>query len=119
MFVRKKTTKSGAVKHYLVETFREDGKVRQKVLFYLGEHATVEEALAHWDAEFERNMRPLRDAKARIVARLHGDSTKADVNKREYELATYQAEFAQRFAILAARLREVIRSAQSGRSPHS
>jgi hypothetical protein len=46
MFVRKKTTKGGAVKHYLVECHREGGKVRQRVLCYLGDYATVEEALA-------------------------------------------------------------------------
>jgi hypothetical protein len=46
MFVRKKTTKCGTVKHYLVENRRENGKVRQKMLHYLGDAATVEEAIA-------------------------------------------------------------------------
>ncbi len=51
MFVRKKTTASGTVKHYLVTTRRESGKVRQKVLFYLGEHASVDAALMHFDEQ--------------------------------------------------------------------
>jgi hypothetical protein len=45
MFVRKKTTKSGTVNHYLVENRREGGKVKQKVLAYLGHHETLEEAI--------------------------------------------------------------------------
>jgi hypothetical protein len=44
VFVRKKVTSSGAVKHYLVACSREGGKVRQKVLCYLGDFATVAEA---------------------------------------------------------------------------
>jgi hypothetical protein len=54
MFVRKKKTSSGKTQHYLVESRRENGKVRQKVLFYLGEHATAEEALAWLGEEVAR-----------------------------------------------------------------
>jgi hypothetical protein len=57
MFVRKKVTASGTVKHYLVESTRVKGKVRQKVLCYLGEHATAEEALAWLQSEAARLMR--------------------------------------------------------------
>jgi hypothetical protein len=58
MFVRKKTTASGTVKHYLVECRRVDGKVRQKVLFYLGEYPTPEAfgraMLPRWDNDIRR-----------------------------------------------------------------
>ena len=33
---------------YLVEGCRVDGKVRQRVVCYLGEHKTVKAALEHW-----------------------------------------------------------------------
>lgn len=45
MFVRTKTDSKGVQRHYLVASRREGGKVRQKVLFYLGDFATVEDAL--------------------------------------------------------------------------
>jgi hypothetical protein len=51
MFVRTKTTRSGTVKHYLVECRREGGKVRQKVLYYLGAHPTVEAKVAYLERE--------------------------------------------------------------------
>jgi hypothetical protein len=56
MFVRKKVTSSGTVQHYLVENRREGGKVRQKVLYYLGAWATVEEALEYF-ARMEQHYR--------------------------------------------------------------
>ena len=44
-FVRKK--RSGGHDYYqLVENYREDGKHKQRVLAYLGKHATVEDAIA-------------------------------------------------------------------------
>jgi hypothetical protein len=42
------------VYHYLVESYRESGKVRQRTLAYLGEYPTVEEALARLPQEIER-----------------------------------------------------------------
>jgi hypothetical protein len=42
LFVRKKGNA-----HYLIESRREGGKVRQKVLHYLGEFPTAEAELAH------------------------------------------------------------------------
>lgn len=50
MFVRKKTTPNGTAKHYLVENRREGGKVRQKVLYYLGSFPTPEAEIAFWQA---------------------------------------------------------------------
>lgn len=44
MFVRKKTV-NGQVYHYLVRSVRQNGKVRQEALAYLGKFATVAEAL--------------------------------------------------------------------------
>jgi hypothetical protein len=46
-FIRTKLVK-GIAYYYLVESYREDGKVRQRVLAYLGKHSTVNAALAYW-----------------------------------------------------------------------
>jgi hypothetical protein len=73
MFVRTKTTRSGTVKHYLVECRREGGKVRQKVLWYLGEHRTVEAELA-W---LEERARHYREVAARW--RAHAEARKDNV----------------------------------------
>ncbi len=43
-YVRKKKV-DGREYHQLVESYREDGKVRQRVLAHLGRYATVDEAL--------------------------------------------------------------------------
>lgn len=52
-FVRRKTI-NGKDKFYLVENKRVDGKVRQKVLCYLGESDTVEGAIAELGDRIER-----------------------------------------------------------------
>jgi hypothetical protein len=54
MFVRKKTTRSGTVRYYLCECRCEGGKVRQKVLCYLGGFQTAEAALLYWEEQIER-----------------------------------------------------------------
>jgi hypothetical protein len=46
-FIRVKWIK-GVAYYYLVESFREDRKVRQRVLAYLGEHNSLESAHAYW-----------------------------------------------------------------------
>jgi hypothetical protein len=43
VFIRKKTIK-GQTYHYLCKSVRVNGKVRQKVLAYLGTHDNVEDA---------------------------------------------------------------------------
>lgn len=48
MFVRKKSGK-GRDYYQLVEGYRVEGKVRQRVLLHLGQYATVDEALAGWE----------------------------------------------------------------------
>jgi hypothetical protein len=68
MFVRKKTTKSGTVKHYLVECRREAGKVRQKVLYYLGRFQTPEEELAYWQRLIEGSKRDANSWRERAAA---------------------------------------------------
>jgi hypothetical protein len=55
MFVRRKVTKCGTVKHYLVESRREGGRVRQRVLWYLGPFATPEALLASWEVLIRAN----------------------------------------------------------------
>ena len=44
-FIRTKRMPKGSPKHYLVTSERVEGKVRQRVLAYLGDYATVEAAL--------------------------------------------------------------------------
>jgi hypothetical protein len=44
MFVRKKVV-TGHTYYQLVETYRKDGKVRQRVLWHMGQDATIEEHL--------------------------------------------------------------------------
>jgi hypothetical protein len=46
-YIRKKFTK-GAAYHYLVHCERVGNRVRQRVLCYLGKHATVKAALRYW-----------------------------------------------------------------------
>lgn len=46
-FIRTKTIK-GIEYRYLVESYREGDRVRQRVLLYLGQHSTVREAYRHW-----------------------------------------------------------------------
>ena len=49
-YVRTKQVK-GIEYHYLVEGVREDGKVRQRVVCYLGQHASVKAAHSFWSRE--------------------------------------------------------------------
>ena len=53
-FVRTKTVK-GIEYHYLVEGIREDGKVRQRVVCYLGQHASVRAAYRFWSREARKS----------------------------------------------------------------
>src|SRR5579863_7510907 len=46
-----KTCVHGAFCYYLVQTFTVNGRPRQRVLFNLGEHRTIEEALEYWRAK--------------------------------------------------------------------
>jgi hypothetical protein len=52
-YVRRKKI-DGAWYFYLVRGIRVDGVVRQKVLLYLGKHATVEAAYEHWHRESKK-----------------------------------------------------------------
>jgi hypothetical protein len=49
-FIRRKVSR-GRAAFYLVENHREGGKVRQRVLAYLGPCDTLEGAIAHWEGE--------------------------------------------------------------------
>lgn len=53
-FVRTKTIK-GIDYHYLVEGVREAGKVRQRVVAYLGTHKSVKAAHAYWVCEARKH----------------------------------------------------------------
>jgi hypothetical protein len=61
-FVRKKRI-DGVEYYYLVEGTRIDGKVRQRVIAYLGKHETVGEAYLHWVRESRKPGRKLYAAK--------------------------------------------------------
>jgi len=49
-FIRIKYVKGRAYR-YLVEGVREDGKVRQRVVAYLGTHETVQAAYNYWSGQ--------------------------------------------------------------------
>lgn len=49
-FVRRKSVK-GIGYFYLVESYRADGKMHQRVLAYLGRHETVKAAYNHWQEQ--------------------------------------------------------------------
>ncbi len=57
MFIRRKTVNDLAY-YTLVENYRENGKVRQRVIAPLGRCATLHEAIAetrHWIAQYRKN----------------------------------------------------------------
>lgn len=51
MFIRKRRSSARADSYQVVETYRENGRVRQRVLANLGPHSTIEEALAAFRGE--------------------------------------------------------------------
>lgn len=63
-FIRSKVVK-GRTYFYLVEGVREGGKVRQRVIAYLGEFETVRSAHRYWAAQ----VKGAEDAAARRHAR--------------------------------------------------
>jgi hypothetical protein len=63
-FIRTKTVK-GIEYHYLVESYRDGDRVRQRVLAYLGQHSTVREAYRYW----KKQMGAAPDAAGRRHAR--------------------------------------------------
>jgi hypothetical protein len=115
MFVRTKKTPSGLAStvYSLVECYREDGRVRQRVLCYLGEFPTVEEALAGL-ADLARTHREL-------AARLREKADGLDWagHRREIKYHRHVAESCERWArhyeARLAKLRAVLaeRSAQT------
>jgi len=70
-FVRQKQSR-GRTAYYLVENYRADSKVKQKVLAYLGECDTVEKAIASFEEEA-----------ARVTALAHKFEEKAAGEKAE------------------------------------
>lgn len=52
-FVRTKT-RNGKRRYHLVENYREDGKVRQRTIAYLGEYPTIEAAIEGLTQEIQR-----------------------------------------------------------------
>jgi len=58
VFIRKKRV-DGREYHQLVENYREDGQVRQRVLAHLGTHATLEEAIEHLPGSIDLRRRVL------------------------------------------------------------
>jgi hypothetical protein len=57
-YVRRKKI-DGIEYFYLVRGVREDGKVKQKVVCYMGQHATVKAACRHWQRESKKPGRKL------------------------------------------------------------
>jgi hypothetical protein len=67
MFIRQKII-NGTQKFYLVENTRRDGKVRQKVLAYLGNNTSLEGAIVQQRQKLASTTRP--EAARRIESRL-------------------------------------------------
>jgi hypothetical protein len=84
MFVRKKTTKYGTVKHYLVEGYRENGKVRQRVAAYLGDAATVEDAIAEASKRLAYHQGRLTKYRAHMEAALQKWREQMEEWERKY-----------------------------------
>lgn len=63
-FIRVKYIKGQAYR-YLVEGVREGGKVRQRVIAYLGTHETVQAAFDYWSGQ----VKGAKDAEGRQHAR--------------------------------------------------
>jgi hypothetical protein len=120
MFVRKKTTWAGAVKHYLVESRREGGKVRQRVLYYLGDCPTVEEQLARYDytagswreaADYQRQRKDDYDA---AIAAGADDLMRDLLGSQRAHVERLLADYERRaawYAAEAAKLRGILSSA--------
>ena len=60
----------GIAYHYLVEGYRVDGKPRQRVLAYLGEHHTVKAAHAYWQKQAKAANTADRKHAREMVSRL-------------------------------------------------
>lgn len=66
-FVRKKTI-NGREYYYLVENHREDGKVRQKTIAYLGRYPTPKAAIEGLTAECNRRRARAEELRAKLEA---------------------------------------------------
>jgi hypothetical protein len=128
MFVRKKVTKSGAAKYYLVESRRDGGKVRQKVLHYLGQFATAQAELSYWERTIEMSRRDadywrahaakVRDLIVAVKDRGYDDELlERIVTADELKAADYErrAVDADAHAVRCAARRDNLRSILAGR----
>ena len=71
MFVRKVKSRGTGPYFQLARSYREGGKVKQKVLVHLGEHPAPEAALEAWPAQVEHLRAIGRDDQAeRLQAKL-------------------------------------------------
>ena len=73
IYVRKTTSRGRGPYFQLVRSYREGGKVRQKVLAHLGRHERPEDALAAWPSEVGHLRKIGRDDQA--------DKLEANLNK--------------------------------------
>lgn len=84
-FVRRKVSR-GRAAFYLVENRREAGKVRQRVLAYLGQRDTVASALAFWQeyaADREHTAERFANEAAELLVSARVDHIIARVQDRE------------------------------------
>jgi hypothetical protein len=105
MFVRKKTTASGTVKHYLVENRREGGKVRQRVVCYLAEFPSVDEALAEIPKEIAYWQEDALNWRARVQTIPLHRQRRDPWCRMCLRVAGRSERFAARYAALLDRLR--------------
>lgn len=62
--------------YYLVESYRRDGKVRQRMLAYLGEYPTVEMAITEYQKKIEYYQREIEKRKPLVMAVNNGERIK-------------------------------------------
>ena len=62
MFIRKRKAIRSAGSHQVIETYRDGGKVRQRVIYNLGRHSTIEAALDEGRQRLRRLHPPLSQA---------------------------------------------------------
>lgn len=102
MFVRRKMI-GKRERFYLVENTRQDGKVRQKVLAYLGEHETLDDAITQLERWMEVRQRNNAEINAPGFVTMRGTRhtprSLAEINARD---AQQRAEDETRLAKLKA-----------------
>jgi hypothetical protein len=87
MFIRKRRSSAQADSYQVIETYRENGGVRQRVLANLGPHPTIEEALATFGQEAAALESYLKVFKSPLAIQ----GTKWELNRVKSKIARLEA----------------------------